>query len=65
MELSQQTVQPQMLYNTQTVQNPNVVLPNASPMNYALNSEAEAINLASRLSDRPPTYSATANVSKQ
>ena len=71
-EFSQQNVPHQILYNTQTIQNPSIVPPNAPPMNYALHSlghqsllNSEAVNLASRLPDRPPTYSATANVSKQ
>ena len=55
-EFSQQNVPHQILYNTQTIQNPSIVPPNAPPMNYALNSlghqallNSEAVNLASRL----------------
>merc|ERR1711962_5973 len=73
-EFSQQNVPHQILYNTQTIQNPSIVPPNAPPMNYALNSlghqsqlNSEAVNLASRLpvSERPPTYSTTTNDPKQ
>jgi len=56
-----QNIQPQTLYNTQTIPNTNLVSTNYPPLNETSNPEAATDTSASGFSEKPPKYSAAVN----